>query len=46
MKLAKARDLMAVQGGGVLDVVAHELEYPFGDPSRSVAAVDDLPERE
>jgi hypothetical protein len=32
--------------GGILDVVAHELECPFGDPSYSVTAVDDLPEQE
>jgi hypothetical protein len=32
--------------GGVLDVVAHKLERPFGDASHSVAAMDDLTERE
>jgi hypothetical protein len=32
--------------GDVLDVVAHELECPFGDLSCSVAAVDDLPKWE
>jgi hypothetical protein len=32
--------------GGLLDVVAHELEPPFVDPSCSVVAVDDLLEQE
>jgi hypothetical protein len=32
--------------GDVFDVVAHELAFPFGHSSHSVAAVDDLPEGE
>jgi hypothetical protein len=36
---------MAVRGD-IHDVIAHELERPFGDPSCSVAAVDGLPEWE
>jgi hypothetical protein len=30
--------------GGVLDIIAHELECPFGDASRSIAAMDNLAE--
>jgi hypothetical protein len=32
--------------GDVLDIIAHELEHPFGDASRSVTAMDDLAEWE
>jgi hypothetical protein len=39
MKLARASDLMAVH-----DIVAHQLERPFGDASHSVMAMDDLAE--
>jgi hypothetical protein len=42
-KSARAYDLIAVRGG-VLDVIAHELECPFGDASRSIMALDDLSE--
>jgi hypothetical protein len=32
--------------GGVLDVIAHELERSFGDASRRVTAMDNLTEWE
>jgi hypothetical protein len=32
--------------GDILDVIAHKLECLFGDLSRSITAVDDLPKWE
>jgi hypothetical protein len=38
-----SQDLQFDSGaGGILDVIAHELECPFGHASRSVTAMDDL----